>query len=98
MTSQPKVHPSLPCFVILELSPAGISALTTGKTLGFARRGVIERPCEARAGGNDFSSGVEPMGWFAREAWLYALQQSSWFTCGWCLQQAPSPQVVYTFL
>lgn len=38
MTSQLQIYP-LPCFVIVELDPIGISSLTTGQMLGFANRG-----------------------------------------------------------
>lgn len=84
MTSRLQIHP-LSCFLILELGTIGISALITGKMLGFANRGRWKDTVRLEQEEKDFHAcavHMEPVDWFAGGDWLCSLQQSSRFTCG----------------
>lgn len=83
MTSRLQIHP-LSCLLILELGTIGISALITGKMLGFANRGRWKDTVRLEQKEKDFllcAVHMEPVDWLAGD-WLCSLQQSSRFTCG----------------
>ena len=79
------------CLVsVLQLNPIGISAMTTGRTLGLANRG-----CWKDTGKPEQEQGLSPSGGLACSRGLPVFTSAILVVrlCGRCLQQVSSPQV-----